>query len=52
MFRIVFSKTAAEQRALVKQAGLENEVKALLNLIADDPFQTLPPCKKLIGDLE
>lgn len=52
MFRIVFSKTAAEQRALVKQAGLENEVKALLNLIADDPFQTPPPCEKLIGDLE
>lgn len=52
MYRIVFSKTAAKQRALVKQAGLENKVKTLLNLIAQDPFQTPPPCEKLIGDLE
>ncbi len=52
MYRIVFSKTAAKQRALVKQAGLENKVKALLDLIAKDPFQTPPPCEKLIGDLE
>lgn len=52
MYRIVFSKTAAKQRALVKQAGLENKVKALLDLIAEDPFQTPPPCEKLIGDLE
>ena len=52
MYRIVFSKTAAKQRTLVKQAGLENKVKTLLNLIAQDPFQTPPPCEKLIGDLE
>lgn len=52
MYRIVFSKTAAKQRALVKQAGLENKVKALLDLIAEDSFQTPPPCEKLIGDLE
>ena len=52
MYRTVFSKTAAKQRALVKQAGLENKVKALLDLIAEDPFQTPPPCEKLIGDLE
>lgn len=52
MYRIVFTKTAAKQRALVKQAGLENKVKALLDLIAKDPFQTPPPCEKLIGDLE
>ena len=52
MYRIVSSKTAAKQRALVKQAGLENKVKALLDLIAEDPFQTPPPCEKLIGDLE
>lgn len=52
MYRIVFSKTAAKQRALVKQAGLENKVKALLNLIAEDPFRTPPPCEKLLGDLE
>lgn len=52
MYRIVFSKTAAKQRALVKQAGLENKVKALLNLIAENPFRTPPPCEKLIGDLE
>lgn len=52
MYRIIFSKTAAKQRALVKQAGLESKVRALLDIIAEDPFRTPPPCEKLMGDLE
>lgn len=52
MYRIIFSKTAAKQKALVKQAGLEAKVRALLDIIAEDPFRTPPPCEKLVGDLD
>lgn len=51
MYKIIFSKTAAKQRSAVKQAGLESKVRKLLDIIAEDPYQTPPPFEKLIGDL-
>lgn len=52
MYRIIFSKAAAKQKALIKQAKLEGKVRMLLDVIAEDPFKTPPPCEKLIGDLD
>ena len=52
MYRIIFSKAASKQKELVKQAKLESKVRMLLDVIAEDPFKTPPPCEKLIGDLE
>lgn len=52
MYRIIFSKTAAKQKNLVKQAGLESKVRTLLDIISEDPFRTPPPFEKLIGVLE
>ena len=51
MYRVVFSKQAAKDRRLIAQAGLEQRAKALLNILASDPFQNPPPYEKLIGDL-
>ena len=51
MFRIVFSKQAMKDRRLIAQAGLEQRAKALLAVIAEDPFHSPPPYEKLVGDL-
>lgn len=51
-YNIVFSKLADKDKKLLKQAGLENKAKELLNLISINPFLT-PPCyEKLRGNLE
>ena len=51
MYRIVFSSRAAKDRKLLKQAGFERRAKALLSVIAENPFKTPPPYEKLVGDL-
>lgn len=51
MYRVVFSRQAAKDRALIARAGLEQRAKALLSVLAMDPFQTPPPYEKLVGDL-
>ena len=51
MFRIVFSKQAMKDSRLIAQAGLERRAKALLAVVAEDPFRSPPPYEKLVGDL-
>ena len=51
MYRVVFSRQAMRDRHLIAQAGLERRAKALLAVIAEDPFRTPPPYEKLVGDL-
>ncbi len=51
MYRVLFSRQAAKDRCLLAQAGLERRTKALLDVLAADPFQTPPPYEKLVGDL-
>lgn len=51
MYRVLFSRQAAKDRRLLAQAGLERRTKALLDVLAADPFQTPPPYEKLVGDL-
>ena len=50
-YKIIFSKIADKDKKLLKQVGLENKTKELLNLIAIDPFQTPPTFNKLKGNL-
>ena len=50
-YKIIFSQIADKDKKLLKQAGLENKTKELLNLIAIDPFQTPPTFEKLKGNL-
>ena len=52
MWQIYFTKQAEKDKKKLKQAGLEERAKKLLNLIAQDPLQTPPACEKLVGDLK
>ena len=51
MFKIILSRKATEQKKWLKVAGLDGKAKALLNIIAEDPFKNPPPYEKLVGDL-
>ena len=52
MWTIKFTKNADKDKKLVKEAGLEDKVKKLLNLIANNPFQNPPSYEKLVCDLD
>ena len=52
MWTIKFANNAEKDKKLVKSAGLEQKVKKLLNLIAENPFQNPPSYEKLVGDLD
>lgn len=52
MWIIKFTKNADKDKKFLKNAGLEDKVKKLLNLIAENPFQNPPSYEKLVGDLE
>ncbi len=51
MYKVVFTKQAMKDRRLIAQAGLERRAKALLALLAENPFQSPPPYEKLVGNL-
>ena len=51
MWIVKFTKNAEKDKKLIKQAGLEEQTKKLLNLVAENPFQTPPSYEKLVGDL-
>ena len=36
---------------MIALAGLEKQAKALLAVLAENPFQNPPPYEKLVGDL-
>lgn len=50
-YKIIFSKLADKDKKLLKQAGLENKTKELLDLIAMNPYQTPPTYEKWKGNL-
>lgn len=52
MYRVVFSKQAEKDKKLLKQAGLDNKAKQILNILCINPFQNPPPYEKLMGDLK
>ncbi len=51
MYEIYFSKQAEKDKRQLKQAGLEKRARALLNVIAENPFKSPPPYEKLVGGL-
>ena len=52
MWIIKFTKNAENDKKLIKNIGLEEKVKKLLNLIANNPFENPPSYEKLVGDLD
>ena len=51
MYQIVYTKRAQKDISNVKAAHLEGKVKALLDIIRENPYQTPPRYEKLVGDL-
>lgn len=50
-WQVVFAKHAVKDAKKLAAAGLKPKAQALLDLLAQDPFQTPPPYEKLVGDL-
>ena len=50
-WQLVFTKHAQKDAEKLAAAGLKEKTKALLAILADNPFQNPPSYEKLIGDL-
>lgn len=50
-WRLVFTKQAQRDARKLAASGLKPKALALLELLAEDPFQSPPPFEKLVGDL-
>jgi toxin YoeB len=52
MWDVRFSKNAEKDKRLLKEAGLEDKTKQLLDILRIDPFRNPPSYEKLVGDLK
>ena len=50
-WKLVYGKQAQKDAKKLAAAELKAKAEALLDIIANDPFQNLPPYEKLVGDL-
>ena len=50
-WRVVFAKQAQKDACNLTSAGLKEKAQTLLEMLAENPFQTPPPYDKLVGDL-
>ena len=48
---VVYAKHALKDAKKLSAAGLKTNAQELVELLADDPFQSPPPYEKLVGDL-
>ena len=51
MCKIVYVKKAVKDIEKLKASKLNTKAKRLIDLIKEDPYQTPPPCEKLLGNL-
>ena len=52
MYNIVYRKQAIKDIQRIKQSGLAEKAKNLIEVLKSNPFQNPPPYEKLVGDLE
>ena len=50
-WRLVFTRQAQKDAKKVAAAGLREKAQTLLDILAENPFQSPPPFEKLVGDL-
>ena len=50
-WRLVYTKAAQKDAKLLAAAGLKSKAQALLDILAENPYQSPPPFEKLVGDL-
>ena len=48
---VLLHRRAVKDAELIRQAGLEPQVKQLIALLRQNPYQSPPAYEKLIGDL-
>ena len=48
---LVYAKQAMKDAKKLAATGLKSKAQALLDILANDPFQNPPPLEKLVGDL-
>ena len=51
MFRVIFTNAALKDVAKLKAARLDNNAKALIEIIKNNPYQIPQPYEKLLGSL-
>ena len=51
-WQVLYTKDARRDAKKLAAAGLRANAEKLLNVLADNPFQTPPPYEKLVGDLD
>lgn len=52
MYKIVFTKQAVKDLQKLKNAGISENAKDLVNIIRNNPYQNPPRYEKLVGNLE
>ena len=52
MYKIAYTKAAVKDIPKLKAAHLDAKVRALIDVIRSNPYQTPPSYKKLVGDLQ
>jgi toxin YoeB len=50
-WQLVYTKHAQKDAGKLASVGLKEKAKALLEIVAGNPFQNPPPYEKLVGDL-
>jgi len=50
-WRVLYTRQAQKDAKRLAAAGLKEKAQGLLRLLEEDPFQSPPPCEKLVGDL-
>ena len=50
-WRLFFTKQAQKDAKKLASSGLRDKAQALLEILAEDPFQSPPSFEKLVGDL-
>ncbi len=50
-WQLVYTKQAQKDAKKLASSNLQEKVKELLAVIAENPFQNPPPYEKLVGDL-
>jgi toxin YoeB len=50
-WQIVYTKKAQRDAKKLSSAGLRAKAQEIINILTENPFQSVPPYEKLIGDL-
>jgi Txe/YoeB family toxin of toxin-antitoxin system len=50
-WKLVYTRQAQKDAKKLAASNLKKKAQVLLDILAQDPFQTPPPYEKLVGDL-